>query len=117
VLVADILRSTSENNFAALQAGRAVAERLVAMPTLGARRQSWLMAAMLQMCLMGDERSKIFPALLLQLLSPPLQSPVIKGHVTVLVVLAVQMDNLYLNVAVFYTSSGLIYLEICQQGG
>ncbi len=41
------------------------------------------------MCLMGDERIKI---------PPPLQSPVTMDH---LVVLAVQVDNLYLNVAVF----------------
>jgi hypothetical protein len=39
------------------------AEKLVAMPALGARRPSQLMAAMLEMCPAGDEKSKIFPAL------------------------------------------------------
>jgi hypothetical protein len=39
------------------------ADRLVAMLALGVRHPSQLMAAMLEMCLMGDKQSKISPAL------------------------------------------------------
>jgi hypothetical protein len=43
-------------------------EKLAAMPALGARQSSQLVAARLEMCLVGGEKDKIFPALLQELI-------------------------------------------------
>jgi hypothetical protein len=75
LLIADIIRALLEDPYAAVRAHLLAshrltdyqwAEKLVAMQALGARRPSQLMAAMLEMCSAGDEKSKIFPALFLQ---------------------------------------------------
>jgi hypothetical protein len=104
LLIADILRSPPEDPFAALQARLLAshrltdyqrAEKLVAMPALGARRPSQLMAAMLEMCPAGDEKSKIFPALFLQRLPPQLRVLLTKQDPTDLVALAEHADELW----------------------
>jgi hypothetical protein len=65
------------------------------MPALGARRPSQLMAAMLEMCPAGDEKSKIFPALFLQRLPPQLRVLLTKQDPTDLVALAEHADELW----------------------
>ncbi len=69
------------------------AEKLVAMPALGARRPSQLMAAMLEVCRAGDERSKIFPALFLQRLPAQLRVLLTKDDLIDLVGLAEHADD------------------------
>jgi hypothetical protein len=104
LIVADILRSPPEDPFAALQAWLLTshrltdyqrAEKLVAMPALGARRPSQLLAAMLEMCPAGDDKSKIFPALFLQRLPPQLRVLLTKDDLTDLVALAEHADELW----------------------
>jgi hypothetical protein len=64
------------------------------MTALGARRPSQLLAAMLVMCLAGDEMSKILPALFLQRLPPQLRVLLTKDDLTDLVALAEHTDML-----------------------
>jgi hypothetical protein len=70
-------------------------EELVAMLAFGAWPPSQLMAAMLEMCPAGDEKSKIFPALFLQGLPQQLRILLTKQDLTDLVALAEFADQLW----------------------
>jgi hypothetical protein len=104
LLIADILQSLPEDLFATLQARLLAshrlmdyqrAEKLVTMLALGAWQPSQLMAAMLEMCPAGDEKSKIFPALFLQRLPQQLHILLTKQDPRDLVALAEFADELW----------------------
>ncbi len=103
-LISDIMRALPEDPYAAVRARLNTshrmtdyqrAEKLFAMPPLGDRRPSQMMAAMLEMCPPGDEKSKLFPALFLQRLPAQLRVLLAKDDLSNLRSLAEHADELW----------------------